>query len=127
MPFEKFIPARKQKPPQASVKRTGTISVDIAFARQTGLEDSRFVTLYFDAQKRLIGIRPADPKEEGAVRMSHRTRVASVRARPLFQAFGITLEETSRVPVSFDEAEGMVVLPLPAGGRRPRGRPRKSA
>lgn len=126
MPFEKFIPARKQKPPQASVKRTGTISVDIGFARQAGLGDARFVTLYFDPQKRLVGIRAADPKEEGAVRMSHRTRVVSVRARPLFQAFGITLEETSRVPVSFDETEAMVVLPLPAAGRRPRGRPRKS-
>ncbi len=127
MPFEKFIPARKQKSPQASVKRTGTISLDIAFAHQTGLQEARFVTLHFDSQKRLIGIRAADPKEEGAVRMSHRTRVASVRARPLFQAYGIALEETARVPVSFDEAEGMLVLPLPTGGRRPRGRPRKSA
>ncbi len=127
MPFEKFIPARKQKPPQASLKRTGTISLDIAFARQAGLQDARFVTLHFDAQRRLIGIRAADPKEEGAIRLSQRTRVASVRARPLFQAFNITLDETARVPVSFDEAEGMAILPLPTGGRRPRGRPRKNA
>ncbi len=126
MPFEKFIPTRKQKPPQASVKRTGTISLDIAFARQAGLHDARFVTLHFDAQRRLIGIRAADPKEEGAMRLSQRTRVASVRARPLFQAFNITLDATSRVPVSFDQAEGMVVIPLPSGGRRPRGRPRKN-
>jgi len=126
MPFEKFIPARKQKPPQASLKRTGTISLDIAFAQQAGLQEARFVTLHFDTQRRLIGIRAADPKEEGAIRMSHRTRVASVRARPLFQAFNITLDETSRVPVSFDPAEGMVIIPLPSGGRRPRGRPRKN-
>jgi|YNPBryunderm2012_1023409.scaffolds.fasta_scaffold51279_2 hypothetical protein len=127
MPFEKFIPARKQKPPQASLKRTGTISVDLAFVRQAGLGDAQFVTLHFDAQRRLIGIRAADPKEEGALRMSHRTRVASVRARPFFQAFHITLDETSRVPVSSDPAEGMVIIPLPSGGRRPRGRPRKNA
>ncbi|MEP0775190.1 MAG: hypothetical protein HRF46_12590 [Acidobacteriota bacterium] len=127
MPFEKFIPARKQKPPQASIKRTGTISLDAGFASQVGLAEARAVTLYFDPQKRLVGLRAADPKEDGAVRLSHRTRVASVRARPLFQAYGIALEETARVPVSWDEAENLVVLPLPAGGRRPRGRPRKGA
>lgn len=126
MPFEKFIPARKQKPPQASLKRTGTISLDIGFTRQFGLAEARAVTLYFEAQKRLIGIRSADPKEEGAMRLSHRSRVASVRARPFFQAYGITLEKTTHVPLSFDEAEGMIVIPLPSGGRRPRGRPRKT-
>ena len=125
MPFEKFVPTRKQKPPQAAVKKTGTISLDLAFARQFGLGDSGFVTLHFDAQERRIGLRSADAKEEGAVRFSQRTRVASVRARPLFQAYGITLEATERVPVFYDEQEKMLVLALPSGGRRPRGRPRK--
>lgn len=126
MPFQKFVPAQQKKTPEASIKRTGTISLDIAFVREVGLGEARFVTLYFDPQKRLIGIRAADQKEEGAMRLSHRTRVASVRARPLFQAFNITLEETSRVPMAFDEGEGMVVFRSPAGRRRPRGRPRKN-
>lgn len=124
MAFEKFVPARQQKPPQASVKKTGTISLDIAYARRYGLGDSGFVTLYFDPQRRKIGLRSADAKEEGAVRFSQRTRVASVRARPLFQTYGIALETTSRVPVSYDETEKMVVVELPSGGRRPGGRPR---
>lgn len=125
MAFQKYVPARQQKTPEASIKRTGTISMDIAFVRQVGLGETHFVTLHFDPQKRLIGIRAADQKEEGAMRLSHRVRVASVRARPLFQAFSITLEETSRVPMTFDEGEGMVVFPVSGGRRRPRGRARK--
>jgi CubicO group peptidase (beta-lactamase class C family) len=125
MPFEKFIPSRKQRPPQASVKRTGTISIDLGFAQSVGLDKARFVTLYFDPGKRVIGLKPAEPKEEGTIRLSHRKRVSSVRAKPLFEAYGISLEQTTRVPVSFDENLQMVLVPLPAGPRR--RRPRKAS
>lgn len=122
MPFEKFVPARRQRPPQASIKRTGTISIDLGFAQSIGLDKARFVTLYFDPAKRVIGLKAAEPKDEGAIRLSHRKRVSSVRAKPLFEAYGIVLDQTTRMPVSYDEKLQMVLVPLPSGPRRRRAR-----
>ena len=70
MPFEKFIPPRKQKPPQVSVKKTGTISLDTPLVKEFGLDRVDHVVLYFDPAKKLIGIRPAD---NSRLRSSSRT------------------------------------------------------
>ncbi len=122
MPFEKFVPQRKARPPQASVKPTGTISIDLDFSKDVGLDKVEYVTLYFDPARKLLGMKKApNGREEGAFRLSHRKRVSSVRARPLFEEYGITLRQTQRVPVRFDEDEKMVVVPLAAAQRR-RGR-----
>jgi hypothetical protein len=126
MPFEKFIPPRKQKPPQVSIKRTGTISFDKVHASAYGLEKVGHVTLFFDASRKLVGVKPTtDAKAEGAIRLSHRQRVSSVRARSFFEAFGIKLERTSRYPVAFDKHLGMAVIELGDVKRRPGRRPKK--
>ncbi|MGE5235110.1 MAG: hypothetical protein ACM3O7_02030 [Acidobacteriota bacterium] len=126
MPFEKFIPPRKQKPPQVSIKRTGTISFDNAHATMFGLEKVGHVTLYFDASRKLVGVKPTpDAKAEGAIRVSHRQRVSSVRARQFFETFGLTLERTSRYPVSWDSHAGMAVIALGDIKRRPGRKPKK--
>lgn len=125
MAFEKFVPPRKQRPPQVSIKRTGTISFDIASVAAFGLDKATHVTLYFDAVRKLVGVKPiSDAKEEGAIRLSHRKRVSSLRARPFFEVFGITLEATSRFPVTLDKESGMAVIELGEVKRR-RGRRRR--
>ena len=124
MPFEKFIPPRKQKPPQVSVKKTGTISLDTPLVKEFGLDRVDHVVLYFDPAKKLIGIKPADnAKDKAAIKLTHRTRVSSVRARSFFDNYGIKLEKTSRYSAEFDEQNGMVIVALPDVKRR-RG-PRK--
>ena len=124
MPFEKFIPPRKQKPPQVSVKKTGTISLDTPLVKEFGLDRVDHVVLYFDPAKKLIGIRPADnSKDKAAIKLTHRTRVSSVQARPFFENYGIKLEKTARYSAEFDAANGMVIVALPDVKRR-RG-PRK--
>jgi hypothetical protein len=126
MGFERFVPPRKVKPPQVSIKRTGTITFDNPLAVGFGLGKTSYVILFFDAGKKLVGIRPAqDSKEEGAMKLSHRKRVSSVRARAFFDTYGITLDRTNRCPVMPEKENGMVVIDL-AEIRRRRG-PRKKA
>ena len=125
MPFEKFVPPRRQKPPQVSIKRTGTITFDAGFAGTLGLSKVGHVTLYFDPAKKLVGVRPApDPKEEGALKLSHRKRVSSVRARSFFETYGITLTVTQKYPVQHDKDAGMAVISMGEIKRR-RGPRRK--
>lgn len=114
MPFEKFVPPSKRKVPKVSIKSTGTISLDKELVKSAGLDGASHVTLHFDPGQRRIGVRAAsDAKEEGAIKLSHRQRVSSVRARPFFDAYRIDLTRTQRHGARFDEELGMVVVDLP--------------
>ena len=124
MGFEKFVPPRRQRPPQVSIKKTGTVTFDMSWVTAHGLDKVNHVILYFDPAHKLLGVRPAaDAKEDGALRLSHRKRVSSVRARQLFEAYGLKLDRTAKFPVSFDPDQGMAVVSLEEVKRR-RG-PRK--
>lgn len=124
MAFEKFVPPRRQKSPQVSIKSTGTISFDKAYAASLGFGDASHVLLFFDPQKKLIGVKRAkSPRDEGALKLSHRKRVSSVRARSFFEHYGISLETTRRFPVRYEPNDEMAVIEIQEIKRR-RG-PRK--
>ncbi|MEW6337698.1 MAG: hypothetical protein ACOY3Y_13945 [Acidobacteriota bacterium] len=124
MAFEKFVPPRRNAPPRVSIKRTGTITFDLATAAHFGLDGATHVTLYFDAVRKFVGVRRAEPREEGALRLSHRKRVCSVRAKAFFETFRLSLERTARYPVSFDAGAAMAVIELTEVRRRPGRHPR---
>ena len=124
MVFEKFVPPQRQKAPQASIKRTGTISFDKTYAASVGIGKATHVVLFFDPQRNLVGVKSArDAKEEGALKLSHRKRVSSVRARSFFDHYGVSLDRTRRFPVRFDSGASLVIIELQEVKRR-RG-PRK--
>ena len=79
MAFEKFVPPRKPKPPQVSIKRTGTITFDNALAATYGFTKVSHAILYFDPAKKLVGVRPAlDPKARGIACNNRNGRVSVV-------------------------------------------------
>ena len=124
MAFEKFLPPRKAKPPQVSIKRTGTITFDNALAATYGLGKASHAILYFDPARKLVGVKPErDAKDEGAMKLSHRKRVSSLRARAFFEVYGITLDRTAHYPVRHDKESGMAVVDL--GDLKRRRGPRK--
>ena len=126
MAFEKFVPPRKPKPTQVSIKRTGTITFDNALAATYVFTKVSHAILYFDPAKKLVGVRPAlDPKDEGAMKLSHRKRVSSLRARAFFEMYGITLDRTAHHPVRYDKESGMAVVDLGDVKRRRGPRKRK--
>lgn len=126
MAFEKFVPPRKAKPVQVSIKRTGTISFDTALAATYGLTKVSHALLYYDAGKKLVGVKPTrDPKDEGAMKLTHRRRVSSLRARAFFEVYGIRLERTAHYPVKHDKDAGMAVIHLGDVKRRRGPRKRK--
>lgn len=120
MPFEKFVPPKRKKADEATIKSTGTISIPRGFVAEHGLADASFATLHFDKDRKLVGIKPAStPREEGALKLSQRKRVASIRARAFFEHYGIPLAGTKRFPISFDTEVGMAIVALGEIKRRP--------
>ena len=126
MPFERFIPPARQRPPQVSIKRTGTITFYKAWMAAHGMGNASHVILFFDPARKLVGVRGArDSREEGAMKLTHRKRVSSVRARPFFEKYRIKLDRTTRYPVSHDRGSAMAIIDL-RGAKRRAGR-RRSA
>jgi len=125
MAFEKFVPSSRPRTTQVSIKRAGTISFDRAAAIACGLDRATHATLHFDPAHKLIGVKPAGAGEDGALRLSHRTRVSSLRARAFFEFYGIELTVTRRYAITFDSAAGMAVIPLGAVKRRRGPRPKQ--
>jgi len=123
--FEKFVPPSRPRTTQVSIKRAGTISFDRAAAIACGLDRATHATLHFDPAHKLIGVKPAGAGEDGALRLSHRTRVSSLRARAFFEFYGIELTVTRRYAITFDSAAGMAVIPLGAVKRRRGPRPKQ--
>ncbi len=127
MSFEKFIPPDREKPPQVSIKRTGTITFYKAWMAAHGLGKTSHVLLFFDPSRKLVGVKAArDGREEGAMKLTQRKRVCSVRARQFFEKYRITLERTSRYPLAHDKGAAMAVIDLRGLRRRP-GRRRNVA
>ncbi len=125
MPFEKFIPPDRQKPPQVSIKRTGTITFYKDWMAAHGLGKTSHVVLFFDPSRKLVGVKAArDAREAGALKLTQRKRVCSVRARQFFEKYRIKLERTSRYQLSYDKGAAMAVIDLLGLKRRP-GRRRK--
>jgi hypothetical protein len=110
---------------QVSITRAGTISFDRSAALAAGLDRASHATLHFDRAHKLVGVKPAVAGDEGALRLSHRTRVSSLRARAFFEFYGIELTVTRRYAITIDEQAGMAVIPLGAVKRRRGPRPTK--
>jgi hypothetical protein len=125
MAFEKFVPPSRPRTTQVSIKRAGTISFDRSAAIACGLDRASHATLHFDPNHKLIGVKPAGAGEEGALRLSHRKRVSSLRAKAFFDFYGIELTVTRRYAITIDKDAGMAVIPLGAVKRRRGPRPKK--
>jgi len=125
MAFEKFVPPSRPRTTQVSIKRAGTISFDRSAAIACHLDRASHATLHFDPTHKLIGVRPAAAGDEGALRLSHRTRVSSLRARAFFEFYGIELTVTRRYAITIDQEAGMAVIPLGPVKRRRGPRPKK--
>ncbi len=124
MAFEKFVPPRKAKPDQVSIKRAGTIAFDTALAGAFGLTKVSHAILFFDPGRKLIGVKPTrNPKDEGAMKLTHRKRVTSLRARAFFETYGIRIDRVARYPVKREKDSGMAVISL--GDLKRRRGPRK--
>lgn len=120
MSFEKFVPPKQKRAPQAAIKATGTISIPRDFAAEYHFADAAAATLHFDKERKLVGVQPTgNVREPGAFKLSHRQRVASVRARAFFEHYGIPLAGTKHFPLSFDPEAGMAIIALGELKRRP--------
>ncbi len=127
MAFQRYVPKTApkktaKKEPVAVIKPTGYISFDAAALEELGIGEASHAVLYFDPQKKRIGVHfVGDGNEEGALKVSRRRSTVGVKAPGFFEEFRFVLEKPVRCPVRRDSRTGYAVVDARALTRR-RGR-----
>lgn len=128
MAFERFIPPRSAGPkPKATIRPSGLISFDAGAVEAHDLSKASHAVLFFDKQRKCIGIKPTDNREdEAALPLNRRRRSVSLKAPHFFQIYALTFDGPQRFDLDYDTAQEMLIIDVKAVRRR-RGRRPKSA
>ncbi len=128
MPFEKYIPP--QSPgvrPRATIRPSGLISFDAASVETYGLKSANYAVLFFDKNRKLIGIKiTKSPTEDGALKLSRRRRSVSLKAPNFFDLYGLSFDEPQRFDVGQDPNTKMLTISVKHIKRRRGRRPKKT-
>ncbi len=113
MPFEKFLHAGRGNKPKISIRSNGQIGFNMAAIEKFQLKRHKFAVLFYDKQKRMIGIVPTGNKEdEGAVKLQVRPTSASISGKSFLDYYEIHHEKTRRFSAVMRQEDGMIVVDL---------------
>lgn len=123
MPFVQFIPESETKGIQASLTPKGVLFLANNLLENYGFAKASHVFLFFDPERRALGLRPADPSQPGAVKLARRKRGAAVRVGELLDFYRLVVEGKLLLEAQHEEKENLLVLPLLGARMRPGRRP----
>jgi hypothetical protein len=128
MGFEKYIPPQTSGVrPRATIRPSGLISFDAASVEAFGLDSASYAILYFDKNRKLVGVEITNnKKDDGALKLSKRRRSVSLKAPQFFDLYGLTFEEAQRFDVGHDPSSNMLTISLKNVKRRRGRRPKKT-
>lgn len=110
MSFVKFTETARSYRPRASLRSNGTIGFNTGAVEKFGLKTSNYVTLHFDKDRGLIGVRAGKAEDEGAHKLNRGKTGAWIGARRFLDYFGIAPAETKKFDAQWDEKEKMIVF-----------------
>ena len=123
MPFVQFIPEAEGKNALASLTPKGILFLSNELLQSFGFANATHVFLFFDPDKRALGLRAAASDQPGAVKLARRKRGASVQVRQLLEFYRLVVDGKLLLEPTWDEKENLLVLPLLGARMRPGRRP----
>lgn len=123
MPFVQFIPEGGDRKIQATLTAKGLLGLSADAVKAFGFEDATHVLLFFDPERRILGLRPARPEESGALKLTRRKRVTSLSIRPLLEEYRLVVPGKLIMEPEFDDKENLLIIPLLGVRMRPGRRP----
>lgn len=111
MSFEKFTQTQARTfKARLSVRANGTIALNEGAVAKFKLSEYKFVVLYYDVEKSLIGLRPTnDEEEDGVHRLNRGKKGAWVSASKFVDYYGLSDKKTRRSDARWDDEAQMVV------------------
>lgn len=122
MGFEKWVPKANEtsRPASATIVQSRLIRLAKPVATMLNLRGKDKAQLFYDKKRRIIGIKPADSKEEAAkVRQSEKS--TSIHVPNFFEDYDIDVPGIKRYKCWWDDTEKMAVIDISKPSRR--GRP----
>jgi len=112
MAFERYLKQRAQvNKPRVSVWKTGLIWLNGAALRSFGLTKMTHVILFYDRDKKRIGLRFSESaKEEGALKVVRKGGGAVIFSKGFLQYFGIEYPRAQRFSLVLDEKQALYIL-----------------
>jgi hypothetical protein len=113
MAFERYLRTRmaKSTQPAASIWKMGQVSLNRSAAEMFKLGGFKYVALFFDRDKKRIGLKfTNDAKEPGVGKISTKRGGAAIYAKGFLQHFGIDFSQSKRYTIQHDEKNGMLIL-----------------
>ncbi len=119
MPFVRFTQSGRISTPRVSLSRIGMLTFNHASRIKYKLQDYNHVVLYYDDERRRIGIELTNNTgADGATRLRVRSTGADVSAKSFMSFFAIQLNATTSYPLCRDEETGYLVFDLEEGRER---------
>jgi len=128
MSFERFIPPiTADTRPKATIRPSGLISFDAVSVETFGLTKYSHAVLFFDKNRKLVGVVPTKKADEaGALPLSRRRKSVSLKAPQFFDRYAVSFARPQRFDVSLDQTVGMMLISIKSvqrkRGRRPKSR-----
>jgi len=113
MAFERYLRTRMSKStkPAASIWKMGQINFNRSAVETYKMSGFKYVALYFDRDKKRIGLKLTnDSKEPGVGKVSTKRDGVTIYAKGFFQHFGIDFSQSRRYTIQHDEKNGMYIL-----------------
>jgi hypothetical protein len=112
--MEKF--SRQQAPdwPAVTIRKNGSICINSKAIELFDLKGVRYVTLHFDREESLLGIRPGGEKDQSVFRVvQEKTRTYVISCQAFLKSCEIPYKAGSRIyRAGWDEKRGMILVKI---------------
>jgi hypothetical protein len=110
--FERFVrKGTKLSQPKAAIWSQGLIVFNGAAIGEHKLSGYKFAVLFYDREKKRIGVKfTNDPKEAGARTFRRRKHDGAIYAKAFFAYYGVDFSKAARFDIDYDEKNGLHVL-----------------
>lgn len=113
MPFERFTDVGRVFRPRASIRTNGQLGFNHGTIVRYGMDKFTHAILYYDAEKKRIGIGLTNNAEEpGASRLIIRSGNGAISARSFLEYYGLTPPKTKQYDIGRDAESGLLVMNL---------------
>jgi hypothetical protein len=108
--FQKFSETARSYKPIVSLRTNGSIGLSSGLVAKMLKPEHQYVTLYFDPEQNLVGLKPTVEEEEGSHKINRSKAGAWVGARRFFDFYEISLKKTLRTNGTWDAENNLIVV-----------------
>jgi hypothetical protein len=113
MGFEKFVLSGKSFRPKVSIRKSGMFGFNNALINKFNIKSYKFVILFFDKEKKIIGFKFSNNnEEEGIYKLSIREKSVSFSGKAFLDFYDIKVTNTKRFEANWDNKNEMLVIKI---------------